>query len=122
MRDEAYPWADGGHSTEREYLRSWRGMPLRSEWNASPSLLSCRICTSCGYRWDEIDFTYQGDVLVNGHPPPVAIHRVCWNCFMCEKQPHQVRAYWCATDRAKVSSKTASDEKTPKLQKLRGDQ
>ena len=116
----SYPWNDAGTGVEREYLRNWRGMPLRTDWNAGPLRRNCRTCTSCGYRWDDVDFTYRGAVLVNGEPAPVMLHKICWNCFMCETQPHQVRKHWEAVDRSSSGTPAARKE-TPRLKTL-GDQ
>lgn len=112
---EAYPWPDEGHSTEREYLRNWKGMPLRTEWNASPFRKGQQTCTSCGYKWDQLDFTYRGAVLVNGQQPEVALHPICWNCFMCENEPHQARQYWDTYDKPRVGS---TAKKTPQLKTM----
>jgi hypothetical protein len=111
---EAYPWPDEGHSTEREYLRNWKGMPLRSEWNSSPSLKHCQTCTSCGYKWDQVDFTYRGAML-NGEAPAVAVHRICWNCFQCETNHEQTRKFWEAVDKPQTGS---TAKKTPQLKTM----
>lgn len=114
---ESYPWPDGGHSTQRECLRNWRGMPLRTEWNASPFRSHQQVCESCGYKWDQVDFTYRGAVLVNGEAPPTAIHRVCWNCFQCETNHEQTRKFWEAVDKPQVGSVA---KKTPELKQMGG--
>lgn len=106
--DAVYPWDDEPqHHTERQYRRSWRGMPLRSEWNASPFRRSCQQCESCGYRWDQADFTYRGLTKVNGKEPPVMIHAVCWNCFMLDTQPDRMSAAWSSLDRPATGVKAA---------------
>ena len=122
MSYDAFSWpteehATGSHSTEREYLRNWRGMPLRTEWNASPSLKHCQTCKSCGYKWDEVDFTYRGAVFVNGNPPPVAIHQTCWNCFQCETNHEQTRKFWESADKPQVGS---TSKKAAELKPLGG--
>jgi len=117
MLAEDYPWDDDGRSVVREFRRNWKGMPLRSEWNTGPLRRNCQTCTSCGYRWDDIDFTYRGGVLVNGQPAQVSVHRTCWNCFMCENEPHQVRKHWEAVDRSNAPAVAARKE-TPKLKTL----
>ena len=118
MRYEA-PWPEDEHGTaEREYCRNWTAMPYRNEWNASPARMSCQICTSCGYRWDECDFTYRGAAKVNGQTPPVAVHSVCWNCHMCETQPHQVRKFWESLDRASSPTLGNKTKETPRLRTL----
>lgn len=106
--DAAYPWDDEPqHHTERLFRRTWRGMPLRSEWNAGPLRRHCQQCTSCGYRWDQTDFTYRGLAKVNGKEPPVMIHPVCWNCFMLDTQPERMAQSWASLDRPATGTKAA---------------
>ena len=103
--ERAYPWDDEPrHNSERTYLRFWRGMPTRSDWNARPGLQHCQTCTHCGYKWGEWDFRYRSNVLVDGQKPPMAIHDVCWNCHQVETQPHETRAFWDAVDRPAVGA------------------
>lgn len=115
MRESAYPWGDEPSHVETRYRRTWRGMPLRSEWNASPSLLHCRTCAHCGYKWDQHDFTYRGGARVNGQEPPVMVHEVCWNCFMVETKPGEVEACWGSLER-----KATGTTRAPELRALGG--
>jgi hypothetical protein len=116
MSEHAYPWEDDFSHVERAFKHTWRGM-RRDEWNASPSLRGCQICPSCGYRWDEIDFTYRGLVLRNGEPAPLQVQLVCWNCWMLESQSDAVARMWDAADRPAVG---AGSSKVQGLKSLGG--
>lgn len=111
--NEAYPWVDDlAHHTERQFRRSWRGMPLRSDWNNRPGMMGCKTCVSCGYRWNQHDFTYRGNVLVNGQEPPVMVHERCWDCFMWDTQPERMERCFVALERGSVGTKHAPELKT----------
>ena len=97
MHDDAYPWDNEPH-TEREYLRNWKGMPSRFDWNNRPYMKHCQECKSCGYRWQAIDFTYRSFDKLNGKPGEVRTHNVCWNCYQCESNPMEVKKFWEKVD------------------------
>lgn len=99
---EEYPWDNEPH-VEREYLRNWQGMPSRYTWNSSPLRMHCRQCQSCGYRWDEFDFTYRSFDKLNGRQGDVRIHDICWNCYQCENNHGEVKRIWDGVDAAKRS-------------------
>ena len=114
--DFEYPWTDEPR-TQREFKRSWRGMPLRSDWNARPYLRSCKQCTACGYRFYQNDFTYCGKVLVNGQAALPMEHDICWNCFMWETEPGQMDACCRSLDRGSTVGPT---KRTPELKAVGG--
>lgn len=75
-------WEDEYPATRREYKRNFIGMPPRHEWNSHPMRAHEKECPSCGYRHPSFELNEPGH---NGR---------CWNCFMCETQPHQVKKFW----------------------------
>lgn len=99
MSDEGL-WDDERHygNTTKTYFRTWAGMGLRTQWNASPYLQHCQTCHRCGYKWDEIDFTYADGTFTNDTPNPVKIHKKCWHCWMADTNHAQVREYWDKVD------------------------
>lgn len=117
MRTEgAYPWDEEFHHTERQFRRSWCGMPLRSEWNASPFRRFCKTCLHCGYKWDAFDFRYRANTRVNGQPAPLLDHEVCWNCHQVETRPEDMRRLWDQLDRPATGTKRIAE-----LKQLGGD-
>lgn len=109
------PWPEDEHATgttQKAYFRTWKGMPLRNEWNAAPFRKGCQTCKRCGYKWDQMDFTYKSGVIVNGQPEPMAIHDTCWNCWMCDTNHAQVRTFWEAADRQNTPPQAAKGPKT----------
>lgn len=110
------PWPDDEHapppSVMKTYFRTWKGMPLRNDWNASPMRMYQRQCTRCGYKWDQVDFEYRDGSYTNGTPNPVAIHKVCWHCWMADTNHAQVRAYWESVDRNNTTTVPKKQIKT----------
>ena len=105
--DEEYPF-DPEPRTQREYKRNFLGMPSRFEWNGHPMRKQENECHSCGYRYPDFELNQEGH---NGR---------CWNCFMCETQPHQVRNFWDRVDK----NNGKCDQEAPKggtgLRKAKG--
>lgn len=123
MGYEPFTWGDEGsqHNTQQEFRHNWQAMPPRDIWNADPLRKTCNTCPHCGYRWDQVDFTYRdgSGMTVDGRFQlnPSALHTICWNCWMVEKQPEKVQKYWDAADRPAVGS---TSKKTAELKPLGG--
>lgn len=90
---EPYP------TTQKTYFRTWKGMPLRKDWNSMPMHQGMQQCIRCGYKWGQTDFEYMDGSFTNGSPNPVAIHATCWNCWMSDTNHAQVRSFWDQVDR-----------------------
>lgn len=116
MRDEAYPWDDEPR-VMREFKHSWRGMPLRTDWNNRPFLRDCPLCPSCGYRFYDHCFVYRGGVLVNGKPAPLMQHQICWNCFMWDSDPGRMEACFTSMER---TTAVGTAKRTPELKMVGG--
>jgi len=105
------PWPEDEHGSvvyptaQRDYHRSWRGMPLRKDWNNSPFHKGLQTCRRCGYKWDQQDFVYRDGSILNGEPSPAEIHETCWNCWMADTNSAQVNAIWDAVDRQNSTPK-----------------
>lgn len=114
--DHEHLWDDDPR-VMRQFRRSWRGMPLRSDWNNRPYLAHCKQCIACGYRFYSQDFTYRGKVLVNGQPAPLMEHETCWNCFMWDTDPGHMEACFGMLERASVAGPV---RRTPELKSVGG--
>lgn len=94
-------WDDPYGPTSREFKHGpWHGMPPRNEWNSSVNHSHMTPCIECGYKWGETDFSYRAH-----HSRPVERHLICWNCWMIDNNPEQVRACWSKVDNKKVEPK-----------------
>ena len=101
MTWEDYPFEDypQGHRVERSFSHGpWVGMPPRDVWNSSPNLQNCQVCPSCGYKWGEIDFTYDAGILLHGKPTGPIVQSKCWNCWMIDSKPDYMRKVWDFVD------------------------
>lgn len=78
QEDEAY------RASERKWVRSWRGLPTRKEWNASPIHSDGVLCPHCGYRWHFMDI--------------VQASGLCFNCNWIETDPNGHAKVWRQLD------------------------
>ena len=105
--EEPYPFENEPHHTERQYLRNWKEMPSRFIWNSHPMRTHEKECRSCGYRYPEPEFKQFPDQ--DGR---------CWNCWMCETQPYEVKKIWERVDRNNVPPPKDRIPPNPKIVKF----
>ena len=101
---EEYPWSPDEDEAFRRgaFKRSWVGTS-RKEWNANPIHSDGVMCSSCGYK------QHQADIIKDTGGK-------CFNCWMVETMPDQVRRLWASIDSG--SHRKHGETAAPKLVKL----